>query len=105
MFEAFFLAHALMDREQKYLGSSKNTHLIQVFCFFLIFLKGRKTLQFVQNTRICSKANLSTFKQIFAFEQTKTLLLNKEKTKKTSVPERKNIAKDAKKHCKQDFCT
>ena len=30
MFEAFFLAHALMDREQKYLGSSKNTHLIQI---------------------------------------------------------------------------
>ena len=30
MFEAFFLAHALMDREQKYLGNSKNTHLIQI---------------------------------------------------------------------------
>ena len=35
------------------------------------FRKKKNFVQFVQNTKICSKANLSTFEQIFA-------LLNKE---------------------------
>ena len=30
MFEAFFVAHAFMDREQKYLGSIKNTNLMHI---------------------------------------------------------------------------